>query len=157
MKTDLRHRPLADNHLEQADPVRVVGEARRWIGTPYARGASLRGVGCDCVGLARGVWAEVTGAEPPPAPRWSPDWAAIWPRRLAELRRRIMIERPPALAGPGDLIVLRRTDGGAAHMGILAAPGRIIHATEAFGVVEVPLGDWSGRIVAAAAFPAAPL
>ena len=28
----------------------------RWIGTPYRHQASLKGVGCDCLGLVRGVW-----------------------------------------------------------------------------------------------------
>ena len=37
----------------------IVAEAHRWIGTPYRHQASLRGVGCDCLGLLRGVWREV--------------------------------------------------------------------------------------------------
>jgi NlpC/P60 family putative phage cell wall peptidase len=44
-------------------------EARRWIGTPYRHGASARGAGADCLGLIRGVWRALYGAEPetPPA------------------------------------------------------------------------------------------
>ena len=34
----------------------IVAEARRWIGTPYRHQASLIHVGCDCLGLVRGVW-----------------------------------------------------------------------------------------------------
>ena len=34
----------------------IVAEARAWIGTPYRHQASLKGVGCDCLGLVRGVW-----------------------------------------------------------------------------------------------------
>ena len=37
-----------------------------WIGTPYRHQASLKGVGCDCLGLVRGVWRAVIGAEPEP-------------------------------------------------------------------------------------------
>jgi cell wall-associated NlpC family hydrolase len=33
----------------------IVAEARTWIGTPYRHQASLKGVGCDCLGLVRGV------------------------------------------------------------------------------------------------------
>ena len=54
-----------------ADPDAVIAAVRRWLGTPYHDQASLRGVGCDCLGLARGVWREVVGAEPqaiPPLP-----------------------------------------------------------------------------------------
>ena len=33
----------------------VVEEARLWLGTPYHHQAALKGVGCDCIGLIRGV------------------------------------------------------------------------------------------------------
>lgn len=135
----------------------VLAMARLWIGTPYVRGASLRGIGCDCIGLARGVWAAVTGAPAPPALPWSPDWASAWPRHLIALGDRHMLPRRPAEAGPGDLVAIRRTDGREAHVGILAERGRFIHATERLGVVEVPLSAWAGRVAWAASFPAAPL
>ena len=53
----------------------IVAAARTWIGTPYRHQASLKGVGCDCLGLLRGVWREVVGAEPERAPAYSRDWA----------------------------------------------------------------------------------
>ena len=34
----------------------IVAEARAWIGTPYRHQASLKGIGCDCLGLLRGIW-----------------------------------------------------------------------------------------------------
>ena len=36
-------------------PEEIVAAARSWIGTPYRHQASLKGVGCDCLGLVRGV------------------------------------------------------------------------------------------------------
>ena len=39
----------------------IVAETRDWIGTPYRHQASLKGVGCDCLGLVRGVWRNVIG------------------------------------------------------------------------------------------------
>jgi NlpC/P60 family putative phage cell wall peptidase len=141
----------------KANPGLVLAAARTWIGTPYARGASLRGVGCDCIGHARGVLAAVTGAPAPSPPPWSPDWPSAWPRQLIALGRACMIERAPAEAQVGDLVAIRRTDRRLAHVGILADRGRFIHATERFGVVEVPLSAWAGRIAWAASFPAAPL
>ena len=33
----------------------VINEARQWLGTPYHHQASLKGVGCDCIGLIKGV------------------------------------------------------------------------------------------------------
>ena len=53
----------------------VVAEARSWIGTPYQHQASLKGVGCDCLGLVRGVWRALYGEEPEHVPAYSRDWA----------------------------------------------------------------------------------
>ncbi|MGZ9409986.1 MAG: peptidase P60, partial [Methylocystis sp.] len=39
----------------------IVAAARRWRGTPYVHQASLMQVGCDCLGLVRGVWRDVIG------------------------------------------------------------------------------------------------
>ncbi len=63
---DARHSPLA---------AAAVAAARAWIGTPYVHQASVKGVGCDCLGLLRGVWRELRGAEPLAVPNYSPDWA----------------------------------------------------------------------------------
>ena len=60
-----------------ADPDAVIAAARGWLGTPYHDQASLRGVGCDCLGLARGVWREVVGDEPFPTPPYSRDWGLV--------------------------------------------------------------------------------
>ena len=54
--------------MTSANPDRVIAAARSWLGTPYHDQAILRGVGCDCLGLARGVWREVVGPEPFPIP-----------------------------------------------------------------------------------------
>jgi NlpC/P60 family putative phage cell wall peptidase len=48
------------SNLERA----VVAEAMDWIGTPYRHQASRKGVGCDCLGLVRGVWRALYGREP---------------------------------------------------------------------------------------------
>ena len=63
---------------------RLVLEARRWIGTPYQHQASLKGAGCDCLGLIRGVWRACIGPEPERFEPYSADWAeATREERLA--------------------------------------------------------------------------
>src|SRR5690348_8306068 len=69
----IRYSPFATRSSGRAEE--IVGIARQWIGTPYVHQASLKGVGCDCLGLLRGTWRELTGAEPEETPPYSPDWA----------------------------------------------------------------------------------
>ena len=50
--------------MSTATAERVVAAAQTWIGTPYRHQAARKGVGCDCLGLVRGVWREIYGREP---------------------------------------------------------------------------------------------
>jgi NlpC/P60 family putative phage cell wall peptidase len=139
-----------------ADPARVIAAARRWLGTPYHDQASLCGVGCDCLGLARGVWREVVGPEPFPMPPYSRDWGEMGPREvLAEGARRMMMEAMPADAPPGALVLFRMMPRAIAkHVGILTGPDRFIHACETLGVVEQALTPaWRRRIAFVFLFP----
>lgn len=157
----------------------IVAEARGWIGTPYRHQASLRGVGCDCLGLVRGVWRLHLGAEPEPVPGYTRDWSEARGREaLAEAGRRHLVERDPAAAKPGDVLVFRMRPGGPAkHAGILVAMGRgatvapspggpvtsgplaggrFVHAYEGAGVVTTRLTRWwVERLAFAFAFPGA--
>jgi NlpC/P60 family putative phage cell wall peptidase len=47
---------------------------RGWVGTPYHHQASVKVVGCDCLGLIRGVWRELFGPEPEAMPACTRDW-----------------------------------------------------------------------------------
>lgn len=139
-----------------ADPDQVIAAARTWLGTPYHDQASLRGVGCDCLGLARGVWREVVGEEPFPIPPYSRDWGETGSREvLADGTRRMMIEISVADASPGALVLFRmRTGAIAKHVGILTGPDRFIHAYERLGVIEEPLTTaWRRRVAFGFLFP----
>lgn len=139
-----------------ADPDAVVAAARAWLGTPYHDQASLKGVGCDCLGLARGVWRDVVGAEPVPVPPYSRDWGETGRREvLFEGAARALIEIPVESAGPGDMVLFRMRRGAIAkHVGILTAPDRFVHSYDRLGVVEEPLTDaWRRRIAFAFRFP----
>jgi len=151
----------ADPALSAADPALVIAAARSWRGTPYHDQASLRGVGCDCLGFARGVWREVVGAEPFPIPPYSRDLGETGPIEvLAEGARRMMLEIAPGDAIPGTLVLFciggRGSPGRtiAKHVGILTGPDSFIHACERLGVVEQDLTPvWRRRIAFAFLFP----
>jgi len=139
-----------------ADPVRVIEEARRWLGTPYHDQASARGIGCDCLGLARGIWRTLCGPEPVAPPPYSRDWGEAGAREtFAESVRPFMIETNPADAGPGALVLFRmRRAAPAKHCGILLPDDRFIHAYERRGVIEMPMDrGWARRVAYAFLFP----
>ena len=143
--------------MTHADPEAVIAAARAWLGTPYHDQASLHGVGCDCLGLARGVWRDLVGAEPQPIPPYSRDWGETGVREvLADGARAMMIEIPLAEIGPGALVLFRMAPRAIAkHVGILTAPDHFIHAYDRLGVIEEALTTaWSRRIAFAFRFPA---
>ena len=142
--------------MTAADPATVVAAARGWLGTPYHDQASVRGVGCDCLGLARGVWREVVGPEPLPIPPYSRDWGETGPCEvLAEGARTCMIEIEPSKAGPGTLLLFRMGPRAIAkHVGILTEPDRFIHAYERLGVIDESMtAPWRRRVAFAFLFP----
>lgn len=53
----------------------IVACARGWIGTPFRHQAAVRGAGCDCLGLVRGVWREMCGTVPFTVPAYTSDWS----------------------------------------------------------------------------------
>ncbi len=151
----------------QSAPARIVKAARRWIGTPYHDQASVRGVGCDCLGLLRGVWRDIVGPEPMPVPSYSRDWGEAGPVEvLAEAARIAMQELDVPDARTGDVILFRMRAGAIAkHVGILSGTARgahshrggrsrFIHAYERTGVIEEHLTPaWQRRIAFAFRFP----
>ncbi len=137
---------------------RIVALAREWLGTPYHHQASLRGVGTDCVGLVRGIWRDLHGAEAQALPAYTRDWAEGSGREtLLEAARRHLVEIAPFDAQPGDVLVFRwRRNTLAKHCAILSKPIAMIHALEGAPVSEVALTPWWRRHLAGAfAFPVA--
>ncbi len=134
----------------------IVAVARRWIGTPYLHQASLVDVGCDCLGLVRGVWREVIGEEPEEAPPYTPDWAeTLGCETLLDAATRHFAPAAPGGFGAGDIIVFRfRDDLPAKHIGIATSPTHMVHAHSGACVAEVAIGPhWRKRVAAVFAFP----
>lgn len=139
--------------------LRVVAEARDWIGTPYIHQASAKGCGTDCLGLLRGVWRAVLGAEPCVVPPYTADWdeAAAEEVLTTAAGRRLQKKSTPD-AHEGDVLLFRMQDGYVAkHLGIqtmVGAGAAFVHAYSRHAVVESPLSrPWARRIVGRFAFP----
>lgn len=139
----------------------IIAAARGWIGTPYVHQQSVKGAGCDCLGLLRGVWRELQGAEPEVVPAYSPDWAeAKGEETLRDALARHLVAIEPSRIMPGDALLFRmRHNGPAKHCGILAEkPGRLtlIHARQNKRVNEEDFTDaWRRRLAFAFRFPVA--
>lgn len=136
----------------------VMAEAREWLGTPYHDQASLKGVGCDCLGLVRGVWRAVVGPEPMDMPKYSRSWAETGTcSPLMEGARQWLVDIPKREIAPGNVMLFRMRDGALPkHMGIAMAPGTFIHAWEGRGVgMDCLSPPWRRRIVAVFRFPRA--
>lgn len=121
----------------------IVAAARTWIGTPYRHQASIRGVGCDCIGLVRGVLRDLGHRVPAKLPAYAPDWAETGGREiLLEGLRRQFFAVDGHQRGPGRVVVFRWRDGAIAkHAGILTAADRMIHVHQGIPVCEVHLAE----------------
>jgi NlpC/P60 family putative phage cell wall peptidase len=134
----------------------IVDEARRWIGTPYRHQASLIHVGCDCLGLVRGVWRALIGPEPEQPPPYSPDWAeAGGAEAVALAAHRHLTAIDTGAFRAGDVLLFRfRDHAPAKHLGIATSATHMVHAHGGACVAEAPIGShWRKQIVGAFAFP----
>jgi NlpC/P60 family putative phage cell wall peptidase len=142
--------------IRAIDRERIVRTARSWIATPYHHQASRKGVGCDCLGLVRGVWRELYGSDAESPPGYSRDWAeAAGAETLLVAAARHMKPVDIGAATSGDVIVFRLRAGLIAkHAAILTEPARFVHAMEGAPVSEVALSPWWRRRIAGAfSFP----
>lgn len=137
---------------------RVVDLARDWIGTPYRHQASRQHAGTDCLGLLRGVWRALYGAEPEVVPPYSQDWAEPQgDEALLKAALRYLLPQRNDLSA-GDVLLFRMRDGAIAkHVGICSQAGSapyFIHAYSGHAVTESPLSlPWQRRIAARFSFP----
>jgi NlpC/P60 family putative phage cell wall peptidase len=138
----------------------IVALARAWIGTPYVHQASVQGAGTDCLGLLRGIWRAIYGAEPIAVPPYTADWSEAGGREeLMAAADHWLIRKDARDAAPGDVLLFRMRLGSVAkHLGIAAQIGQapsFIHAYSGHGVIESPLSEpWARKIVARYQFPA---
>ena len=122
----------------------ALGIARAWLGTPYHHQASKKHVGCDCLGLVRGIWRELYDTEPEIAPPYTADWSeASREETLWDAARRNLIEIDWDEVVPGDVILFRMAQSHPAkHVGVLSGSDRFIHAYSNRAVTENALSRW---------------
>lgn len=136
---------------------RIVNLASEWIGTPYRHQGYQKQIGCDCLGLIRGVWHELYGVQPDEPQPYALDWAE-------NSKQERMLDAARAYCGDeiaiedmhvGCLVLFRwRESAAIKHAGILSAPHQFIHAYERIGVTRSALvPSWRRRIAAVFTFP----
>jgi NlpC/P60 family putative phage cell wall peptidase len=125
----------------------VIAAARGWIGTPYQHQQAQQNVGCDCLGLIRGVWRDVYGVEAELPPPYSSAWHVDdGVETLAEAARRHMIEIAREDFAAGDLLLFRwKPHLPARHAGIAVSLSHMVHAQDGRVVCEVHLSAWWQR------------
>ncbi len=136
--------PLSRERERGVPRERIVAAARAWLGTPYIHQAAAKGRGADCLGLVRGLWAELYGAEPEAPPPYTPDWneARASEEPLLSAARRHLVETGGPIL-PGQVLIFRvLTTGPAKHCGVAAGGDRFIHAYAGRAVIESALSRW---------------
>ncbi len=127
----------------------IIEEARSWVGTPFHHQASVKGRGCDCGGMIKGVGA-VFGCN---FKRVPVDYARIPSNGMLEaLLEDVLVPTP--VPHPGDVLLfkyLREPQ----HLGIFTEKDSVIHSYQPSGrVIEHRLDKkWRSRIVRVFKYP----
>lgn len=137
-----------------ANSDRVVEEALSWLGTPYLHQASVKGAGCDCLGLVRGVWRHLYGTEPGPLPIYSPDWAENDDAEMLQKAagKYLIFGSKPE---PGSVLLFRMFPASPIkHCGIMVSDQEFVHAYWGRSVSRSSLGRWwQNRLAGSYNFP----
>lgn len=140
--------------------VEIVGSARRWLGTRFLHQASVKGLGCDCLGLVRGVWRDCVGKEPCQDLTYSQNWSVSQGHDV--LMDAIRNNFEPDLVDterPGRVLVFRLVGSNhAKHLAIstgqINGVPQMIHSYSTKGVVECQISAaWLRRCLGQFQFP----
>lgn len=122
---------------------KVLEIAHTWIETPYRHQGSVKGSGCDCIGLISGIWRELFGNYPEgfKMPAYTPYWAEESGKSLmVKIGRKYLIEVAIRDKVPGDVLMYRMLRRGQTkHAGIYIGDNKLIHAYEGHTVMEANL------------------
>ncbi len=126
----------------------LVAVARGWVGTPFHHQAAVKGVGCDCIGLIRGVAAELGLSQGTFDDKRYQGYSRTPNSRL--LLRGLGESLTPVRGGiqvtlPGD-ILLFRIDAAPQHLAFKTDVGMLHAYASKRRVVEHMIdGDWRRR------------
>lgn len=130
---------------------KIINLTKSWIGTPYHHQESVKQVGCDCLGLVRGVYEELYQKKTGPLKPYTKDWAEDTKQEtLIEAANEHLNPIKIDDRKPGDVLIFRfRKWMIAKHTAIQITPDTMIHAIEGAKVEEVHLNKWWQRHLAA--------
>lgn len=146
------------NPLKPTSRADVIAYARDWLGTPYVHQACKKHVGCDCLGLLRGVWKDIYEADAERPPNYTPYWAEVNAQGgepMLEAANKYLVAKPLKDLLPGDVLMIRmRSNSLVKHCGIVSYNHSIIHAYIKHNVVEEDIWEvWRSRNMYAYSFP----
>ncbi len=109
----------------------IADEARTWIGTAHHHHAFRKGIGCDCIGLIRGI-GDATKAFEYDASSFRVRQFSGYsrqpnPRVMYAALQEFLTKIDKREAGVGDILWFR-IGLTAQHLGILIEPGIVVHA-----------------------------
>lgn len=151
--------PMSQSHMIRHGLYRpvmredIIAEARSWIDTPWHHQASVKGIGCDCAGLVRGI-GNVLGImdlneETIEAKEFIGYGRAPEPKRLIKALNRFMNRIDVKKIQPADVLLFKLPEP--QHLAILTDQGTIIHALCKVGKVSEMIlnANWQDLIVGA--------
>ncbi len=145
---------MANNH-SRTD---AVAEARKWLGTPFKHQGCVRGAGCDCIGLIKGVGMALGLVDYDPTSTQAKAFNNYSimpnPRRMREGLATWLVQIPVPDATLADIYFMAWGKE-PQHVALITDRGIIHSYSRAGKVVEHGLDDlWHSRIVAAYRYPA---
>jgi cell wall-associated NlpC family hydrolase len=107
----------------------IVKEAMSWVGTPFVHGASVKGSGCDCLGLIKGVYENVFSCTADALPVYPETfWQdAVW--HTLFLNRLHKVAGPSGTGPEAGRLLLFAKNGILTHLGLGVDAQSMIHTS----------------------------
>lgn len=88
----------------------ILATVRSWIDTPYHHGAALKYAGCDCFGLVRGIYEDITGIKVEPSSVYSPNWLRDKDNKYKLKENLDFMGEQVTTCRPGDILIFAMGD-----------------------------------------------